>query len=248
MAFRHEAGILISAIPPALFWAATLFFLYVALEPYVRRRWPERLIGWSRLVAGNVRDPLVGRDILIGVAAGVAHATIASMGNWLPSHLGLTLPLAPHASNLDMLLGLRYTVAGIGAAISSGIVAGLALTVILVVLAIILRNRALAAIGLYLLQLSAIGFASGRHPYVFASGILIAAIWTAVTVRVGLLGIATAQTIFVVAFQLPISIDASSWMFPAAITPLIFIAVLTAFAFRTALGGQPMFSARLLDE
>lgn len=138
--------------------------------------------------------------------------------------------------------------AGIGAAISSGIVTGLVLVVLLVVLAIILRNRTLAAVALYLLHLSATAFASGGNRYVFMSGILIAAIWTAVTVRVGLLGIATAHTIFVVAFQMPISVDASSWMFPSAIAPLVFITLLTAFAFRTALGSQPMFSTRLLDE
>lgn len=119
---------------------------------------------------------------------------------------------------------------------------------ILVVLAIVLRNRTFAAIGLYIVLLTAVGFASIRHPYVFASGVLLTAIWAAVTVRVGLLGIATAHTIFVIAFSLPISVDASSWMFPAAIAPLVFIALLTAFAFRTALGGQPMFSARLLKE
>jgi hypothetical protein len=37
-----------------------------ALEPYLRRRWPERIISWNRLLAGEFRDPLVGRDILIG--------------------------------------------------------------------------------------------------------------------------------------------------------------------------------------
>ncbi|MGH7486872.1 MAG: hypothetical protein ACREMY_14915 [bacterium] len=52
-------------------------------------------------------------------------------------------------------------------------------------------------------------------------------------VRVGLLGVATATAVFAIA---------------PAIAPVIFIALLTAFAFRTALGGQPMFSARLLDE
>ena len=36
----------------------------------------ETLISWTRLLSGRVRDPLVGRDILIGVLAGVALLVI----------------------------------------------------------------------------------------------------------------------------------------------------------------------------
>ena len=53
-----------------LAWGVSLscFFwvLYIALEPYVRRRWPATLVSWSRLLAGGFRDPLVGRDVLVG--------------------------------------------------------------------------------------------------------------------------------------------------------------------------------------
>lgn len=219
-----------------------------ALEPYVRRRWPERLVGWSRLLAGNVRDPLVGRDLLVGIAAGLAHVTLASSSNWLPGRLGRTLPGAPNGRHLEALLGPRHAMALITAAISSGIITGLVLVVLLVGFAIVLRRRSLAVAGLFLVQLAVFAVASNGNPYVFAAGVVIAAIWTAVTVRVGLLGIATAQTIFGVAFFLPIAIDAPSWMLPSTIAPVVFVALLTAFAFRTALGDQPMFSAKLLDE
>jgi len=50
------------------------WILYLALEPIVRRRWPDSIISWSRLLAGRLRDPLVGRDILIGCLAGVLLA------------------------------------------------------------------------------------------------------------------------------------------------------------------------------
>ena len=52
--------------------AFSCFFwvLYIALEPYVRRRWPATLVSWSRLLAGGFRDPLVGRDVLVGCLAG----------------------------------------------------------------------------------------------------------------------------------------------------------------------------------
>jgi hypothetical protein len=57
-----------------LFAGGLVVAFYLALEPYVRRIWPTMIISWSRLMAGAVRDPLVGRDVLIGCAVGaVAH-------------------------------------------------------------------------------------------------------------------------------------------------------------------------------
>ena len=53
-----------------LFWAAQVWLLYMALEPFARRRWPHVLISWKRLLAGKLRDPLVGRDVLLGSAMG----------------------------------------------------------------------------------------------------------------------------------------------------------------------------------
>jgi serine/threonine-protein kinase len=51
-------------------WSCFIWALYIALEPYVRRRWPATLVSWSRLLAGRFRDPLVGRDVLVGCLAG----------------------------------------------------------------------------------------------------------------------------------------------------------------------------------
>src|SRR4029077_16296694 len=44
--------------------------VYLAFEPYFRRRWPRVADGWRRWIAGRFRDPMIGRDALIGVAAG----------------------------------------------------------------------------------------------------------------------------------------------------------------------------------
>ena len=54
-----------------LFWSSVTFVVYLALEPCVRRTWPVILITWSRLVSGRLRDPLVGRDLLVGTITGL---------------------------------------------------------------------------------------------------------------------------------------------------------------------------------
>lgn len=51
--------------------AAALWILYVALESETRRRWPHVLVSWTRVLFGQWRDALVGRDVLIGTATGV---------------------------------------------------------------------------------------------------------------------------------------------------------------------------------
>lgn len=55
----------------ALVRAVMLWIFYTALEPFVRRIWPQTLISWARLVEGRWRDPRVGRDVLVGVAIGI---------------------------------------------------------------------------------------------------------------------------------------------------------------------------------
>ncbi|MBV8843790.1 MAG: serine/threonine protein kinase [Bryobacterales bacterium] len=66
-----EFVILFSALRYALAFAALGWVLYMGFEPQLRRRDPESLISWNRLLAGRLRDPMVGGHLLGGVAFGV---------------------------------------------------------------------------------------------------------------------------------------------------------------------------------
>ena len=68
--------------------ATTVWVLYVALEPHVRRRWPSSLISWGRLLAGQMRDPVVGRDLLVGILAGVFWAVASGAKAMVPDWMG----------------------------------------------------------------------------------------------------------------------------------------------------------------
>jgi serine/threonine-protein kinase len=97
------------ALMSNLYFSALLWLFYMALEPYVRRWWPHRIISWSRLRAGDLRDPLVGRDILIGSVFGVAITVV----NYLAylARGGPALGVSPtFQAALDTLLGLRESV------------------------------------------------------------------------------------------------------------------------------------------
>jgi hypothetical protein len=64
------------AFGESLGYGAFSWLSYMALEPYVRRRWPSLLISWARLSSGKFGDPLVGRDFLVGTFAGAIVAGI----------------------------------------------------------------------------------------------------------------------------------------------------------------------------
>jgi len=86
--FRLEIRSLVLGLSFALYWAALMAGAYIALEPLVRRWGPEAIISWTRLLAGRWNDPLVGRDILIGVLGGVVWTVVSMIGNLLPHIMG----------------------------------------------------------------------------------------------------------------------------------------------------------------
>jgi hypothetical protein len=87
-----EVQVFTLGVSGALYWAALSGFSYLVLEPFVRRHWPAPLISWSRLLVGRWRDPLVGRDVLIGVPAGVWWMVCWMLMHQLPRWVGAAAP------------------------------------------------------------------------------------------------------------------------------------------------------------
>jgi hypothetical protein len=72
---------------------ALLFGLsYLAMEPAVRRRWPWRLTAWNRLLEGRLGDPMVGRDLLIGLALGAVAMLISRAARMSAEWIGVPPP------------------------------------------------------------------------------------------------------------------------------------------------------------
>ena len=90
----------------SVFLAALIWVVYIALEPVVRRRWPHRIISWSRLLAGDLRDPLVGRDILFGILLGIGITLTSYLSRMAPAVFGLP-ESAPGTINGPTLLNFK---------------------------------------------------------------------------------------------------------------------------------------------
>ena len=65
-----------------------LWVLYIAIEPFVRRRWPQILVSWTRLLSGDWRDTLVAHDAIAGCAAGVFIVLLGQLTAFVPRWLG----------------------------------------------------------------------------------------------------------------------------------------------------------------
>ena len=60
------------------FRALVVFLVYLAIEPPIRGRAPQLIVSWTRLVRGRVSDPLVARDVLLGLALGLPLTWLAT--------------------------------------------------------------------------------------------------------------------------------------------------------------------------
>ena len=118
---------LLSGVAVALLLAAVLYIVYLALEPFVRRSWPTLLVGWTRLLSGRVRDPIVGRDLLAGVTFGVAFGVFDLLLPLVSVWFGRPEPI-PHQAQINTLLGFRDLVLSLLGCVNNGLQNGLVFT------------------------------------------------------------------------------------------------------------------------
>jgi serine/threonine-protein kinase len=71
-----EWSLLLLVTSWSLLYGAFAWLMYLSLEPYVRSLWPALLISWTRVMSGRFVDPLVGRDVLTGLAAGIVFTAL----------------------------------------------------------------------------------------------------------------------------------------------------------------------------
>ncbi len=115
-----EQARLFVSIGLAMFVGGAMYILYLGLEPFVRRTWPDMLVGWTRFVSGRVRDPIVGYDVLLGIAGGTFLALLGLAAKFIPPMLGLPEP-TPHATEFPALFGFRGTVLTVFNSVNQGI-------------------------------------------------------------------------------------------------------------------------------
>jgi eukaryotic-like serine/threonine-protein kinase len=136
----------LDAVAEALLPAAIIWLAYLGLEPWLRRHWPESLVSWTRLLGGSVRDPLVGRDVLIGVAWGLGSA-IALAGMVFLSLYLKGVPPGPGFTGVNLLTSPNYVVGAFLNNVVNALMNGVLLSLLFVMLRRLLRLTVLATIA-----------------------------------------------------------------------------------------------------
>lgn len=241
--FAYVIEALIKGLGGPAFFAGTFWLLYMALEPYLRRRWPHRLVGWTRILTGRWRDPLVGRDILAGLVLGTAAALVVVLAQVAPLWFG-----RPPTDPFGMLQAVerltpRTMVALLLTIPVIAVFNGLIFVFVPLLFYILVRVEWLAAIFTLVFWSLWIGLVNGdggEDGWMFhiLYAVLLASLWTTAALRFGLLtSTVTFMTLFLLE-SVSLTLDLSSWFAPSVSLAALAVLGLTAAACHVALGGR----------
>jgi hypothetical protein len=229
----------------ALFFAALCWLFYLAVEPYLRRRWPHMLISWSRLLGGRWHDPLVGRDILIGLTTGSLTCAIWGLSRTIEMTYGGASGPASELTHMSMDLpyGIIYTFAY---HVAIGITYALGWVSLALLFRLIVRNDLLAFTMLVLVMAAV---AVSDAPLVeYPLSLLLFAPLVFLMRRVGILALATAFFVQFALARSPLTPDLTQWYALRSSVVLIVFAGLGLWALHAALAGKPMFGTIMAEE
>ena len=231
------------ALSTSLLVSAALWILYLALEPYVRRHWPHAIISWSRVAAGRVRDPLVGRDVLWGVMLGMLWNMVISVGFLFLKREGAT----PQLPSTSLLLGGTQALGVWLRNIVSCISGTLQFFFVLFLLRVILRNKWLAAAA-FVATFTALNTLQRDHPQIWVwIWLVVFSIAAFGVTRFGLITLTVAIFTANVVLNVPFTLDFSAWYAPASFAVLLSFVALAAWGFYTSLGGRKLWKEDLFE-
>ena len=236
----------ITSLAFAMMVGGLLWLVYVALEPFVRRRWPGRIISWNRLLAGDWRDPLVGRDLLLGAFFGCGLVLFGYLQIFIPRWAGLPAT-TPAQIPLKGLMGFQYVVNLFVAQVLNSLLFPSVLMFLLLLLTIITRRERLSMVLLCLLS-SAFFLGSSQPAVDLPLGLIASAITIFILVRFGMLALLFTQ-FFILFFNFyPVTSDFSAWYAGSSAFAALLGAGLILYGFKSSLAGQQIFKGSLVGD
>ena len=261
---RHLPGtaellILNSHLARALLMAAEVWVIYLALEPYVRRFFPELAASWVRLVYGRARDPLVGHHLLVGLLFGTGSALLSRAYATFAGPLGLPAPRPDALYTLaglvnirgldvqtEALRGLRQALSMELLALVHAVLISLFGVVVIVLLRLLLERPALSRTAALVL-LVALFFPHAGHPVAdLVVTTVVVGMWLVALIRFGFLTGAAAAVAAYLLNSHPLTLDPTAWFATGATVPLLAVAGLALYGFKTSLDDRPILPTEWL--
>jgi hypothetical protein len=218
--------------------ALMTWLLYVAIEPFIRRLRPSSLVSWSRLLAGRIFDPAVGRDVLIGIAVLAIQGIALALAILAFGLRESGVPTFAFASGENPLAISQYIAAVVRLpAVMLGTCLGFML--IYVVSRPLLGRFKFVSVGVLWTTVFLFMFgaytATGQRPLVLAIFASISAsASTYLAVRHGLLSYATYIFMSQAWMYTVVTLDPTDWYFPPTAILLLLTAALTIFGIATS--------------
>ena len=217
--------------------ALALAAFYLALEPWVRKRWPQTMISWSRFTTRGIRDPLVGQAILLGVIFASVLAALKFLQLALHGPSG-----EPVLAFLYPLLGLREALAGVLNSFTNSLFDPIFGLLLLFLIRIAVRNQWLA-VALFILLVAAVNSNGSAYPWTDVPIYLgIAAINAFLLMRYGLLAAIISDMLYDFVIGIPRTLDFSLWYAGTGMLPLVLTGLIAIYGFRVALGGRKLLT------
>jgi len=245
LASTNEFGNAILAFAWAFLVSSFARVLYFALEPFVRRRDPHTLISWTRLIGGKIRDPLIGRDVLIGTTYGVLLGLFESSDNILLP-LFHRLPPQPGIPDMQSFLGVLPVLGLVFSYTWIYVFYALGVFFLLFLLRLAVRKDWIAALAIVFL--GAITNTGGD--YFWATFVAAAIIWLSIYMvlrRFGVLALVVGLVVQNILVVFPLTSHLGRWYASGAIAGMVAIVGIALFAFSSALAGQRIFADSALD-
>ncbi len=242
-------GLLWLILSRALLFGALMWVGYLALEPHIRRLWPHTIISWSRLLVGNIRDPRIGRDILVGGLFGISLPLLEELVYLAATRFGIaTDPALASLSAINRALGLRYFIGALATQVTSAVSGAVYMFLILFLLQLLLRKGWLA-VPVFVIVMVANSSLGKTNPYLSVFYALIVFPSLVYLLRkFGLVAVMAFMIFGNLIAAFPITTDFSLWYSNTAALTLLFLAGLAVYGFRIALAGKPAFTFDLLKE
>jgi hypothetical protein len=258
----EETDRLFTWIGLALFVSSVMSLIYLAIEPFVRRSWPAMLVGWSRALTSGIRDAVIGRDVVVGAACGVALTALDQLNVLLPRFLGWPEPL-PLRPQVGVLEHTRYFLLTITGSINNGLQGALLTAMMFTIFREVVRRAAARlkfervsadylAAGLALVLIAVVGtlFNSDELSqlwFVAVYQIVVSVVFFVVLLRFGLLATVVMFTINSLTTRMPLTLRSASLYSGSAWITLALVFATATIGLWMARAGEPMFAKAVAE-
>ena len=224
-------------------WAS---IVYIALEPWVRRWWPHAMVGWTRVLAGRWRDPLVARDVLVGLALVIGYRCVYLLAVFVGIHQGASPTGGGSVEStlgefvLSQLARPQFAAANILNCISVGVSLAAVSFFLLAMFRALLRDpwRGTAAFCVCSFVWSSLQPEFRAEWVTVATYPILLGVWIFGAVRYGLLTVVIGGCAYRILAQSALTADLGAWFAHSSLLAVVSVGGLALWAFRVSVGSS----------